>query len=128
MLRIGVDTQRRTLGLFPCLPGQSGYNKRLRKLAVTMCWPIRVFACDTTLWDDDVWAVDSTPVESTAGRKRLSAARIWPAAPSMATAPATPLLSGLRLHLLTTLHGLPAGFAITGPRAASGRCSWASSP
>jgi hypothetical protein len=61
--RIGVDTQRRTLGLVPCLPGQSGHNKRLRKLAVTMCWLIRVLACDATLWDDDVWAVDSTPVE-----------------------------------------------------------------
>jgi hypothetical protein len=27
--------------LFPYLPGQSGYNKRVRKLAATMCWLIR---------------------------------------------------------------------------------------
>jgi hypothetical protein len=36
-------------GLFPCLPGQSGYNKRLRKLAATMAWLIRVLARDTSL-------------------------------------------------------------------------------
>jgi hypothetical protein len=29
---------------FPCLPGQPGYNKRLRKLAGTMCRLIRVLA------------------------------------------------------------------------------------
>jgi hypothetical protein len=49
--------------LFPYLPGQPGYNKRLRKLAATMVWLIRVLAQDTTLWADDVWVVDSTPVE-----------------------------------------------------------------
>jgi hypothetical protein len=45
------------------VPYQSGYNKRLRKLAVTMCWLTRILAADTTLWDDDVWVADSTPVE-----------------------------------------------------------------
>ena len=29
-------------GLFPYLPGQPGYNKRLRKLAATMTWLIRM--------------------------------------------------------------------------------------
>jgi hypothetical protein len=49
--------------LLPYLPGQSGYNMRVRKLAATMCWLIRMLACDTSLWGDDVWLVDSTPVE-----------------------------------------------------------------
>ena len=35
--------------LFPCLPGQSGCNKRVCKLAATMCWLIRMLACDTSL-------------------------------------------------------------------------------
>jgi len=48
-------------GLFPYLPGQSGYNKRLRKLAVTMMWLVRALAADTSLWHDDVWVIDSTP-------------------------------------------------------------------
>src|SRR5215470_15638825 len=29
--------RRHLTGLFPYVPGQSGYNKRLRKLAATMC-------------------------------------------------------------------------------------------
>ena len=49
--------------LFPYLPEQPGYNKRLRKLAATMTWLIRMLATGTSLWSDDVWIVDSTPVE-----------------------------------------------------------------
>ena len=30
--------RKNLLGMFPTLPGQSGYNKRLRKLADTMAW------------------------------------------------------------------------------------------
>ena len=48
--------------LFPYLPGQSGYNKRVRKLAVTM-WLIRMLPATRACWGDDVWLVDSTPVE-----------------------------------------------------------------
>lgn len=79
--------------LFPYLPGQSGYNKRVRKLAATMCWLIRMLACDTSLWGDDVWLVDSTR-SSAAGRRRLYAARTWPDAPDTATAPLIPAISG----------------------------------
>ena len=50
--------------LFPYLPQQSGYNKRLRRLGPTIGWLVGVLARDTTLWTDDVWVADSTPVES----------------------------------------------------------------
>src|SRR5260370_10867795 len=46
-------TRKHLTGLFPRLPGQSGYNKRLRKLAATMCWLTPVLAADTTLWHDN---------------------------------------------------------------------------
>ena len=49
--------------MFPYLPQQAGYNKRLRALAGTMNWLIGVLARDTSVWSDDVWVVDSTPVE-----------------------------------------------------------------
>src|SRR4051795_10830221 len=54
--------------LFPYLPQQPGYNKRLRKLAGTVNWLIRQLAADTSLWSDDVWVVDSTPVECARSR------------------------------------------------------------
>jgi Transposase DDE domain len=58
------------------------------------------------------------PRWSAAGRGRRRCGRTWPAGPSTGTAPLIPGTSrGLRLHLLCTLHGLPAGFALTGAKA-----------
>jgi hypothetical protein len=49
--------------LFPYLPKQPGYNKRLRAAADLIRHLIRVLATDTSWWTDDVWVADSTPVE-----------------------------------------------------------------
>jgi hypothetical protein len=103
--------------LFPYLPGQSGYNKRLRRTGELLRQVIRAIACDTTLWSDDVWVVDSTPVEC--GRSRQTAKRSdlagwaqygWCASHSR-------WFWGLRLHLVWTLHGLPVAAALTGAKA-----------
>jgi hypothetical protein len=60
-------------GLFPYLPGQSGYNKRLRRAAELIRALIRILAADTSVWADDTWPIDSTPVEC--GRSRPTAKR-----------------------------------------------------
>jgi len=103
--------------LFPYIPGQSGYCKRLKKLAATMRWLIRVLGTQTSMWADDVWIVDSAPVEC--GRSRETARRSdlagW--AEYGYCASHSRYFWGLRLHLLCTLHGLPAGFALTGAKA-----------
>src|ERR1019366_6885071 len=72
--------------LFPYLPQQPGYNKRLRRTAATIGCLISLLARDTTLWTDDVWVVDSTRW-SAAGRGRPPAARSWPDGPGTGTAP-----------------------------------------
>ncbi len=59
--------------LFPYLPEQPGHNKRLRKLAGTVNWLIGMLGRDTSVWTDDVWVVDSTPVEC--GRSRETTRR-----------------------------------------------------
>ena len=103
--------------LFPYLPGQPGYNKRLRKLADTLTWLIALLARDTSIWTDDVWIVDSTPVEC--GRSKETARRSelagW--AEYGYCASHSRYFWGLRLHLLCTVHGLPVGFALTGAKA-----------
>jgi hypothetical protein len=103
--------------MFPDLPQQPGYNKRLRALVGTMNWLIGVLARDTSVWTDDVWVVDSTPVEC--GRSRETARRSdlagW--AEYGYCASHSRYFWGLRLHLLCTLHGLPVGFALTGAKA-----------
>jgi hypothetical protein len=103
--------------LFRYLPGQPGYNRRLRAAAGLVTALIRLLAADTSLWTDDVWAVDSTPVEC--GRSRGTARRSdlagW--AEYGYCASHSRYFWGLRLHLAATLGGLPAAFALTGAKA-----------
>jgi hypothetical protein len=103
--------------LFGYLPQQPGYNKRLRAAASLVRTVIRVLAADTALWTDDVWVVDSTPVEC--GRSRETAKRSdlagW--AEYGYCASHSRFFWGLRLHLVCTLGGLPVGFALTGAKA-----------
>jgi hypothetical protein len=103
--------------MFPYLPQQPGYNKRLRKLTATIGWLIGVLGRDTSLFSDDIWIADSTPVEC--GRSRESARRSELAgfAEYGYCASHTRYFWGLRLHLLCTLGGLPVGAALTGAKA-----------
>jgi hypothetical protein len=103
--------------LFPYLPEQPGYSKRLRKLAATMTWLIRVLAADTSLWSDDVWIVDSTPVECRRSKDTTRRSGLAGWAEYGYCASHSRYFWGLRLHLVCTLHGLPVGFALAGAKA-----------
>ena len=103
--------------LFPYLPQQPGYNKRLRNLAATISWLIGMLARDTTLWTNDVWVIDSTPVECARSRDAMRRSELAGWAEYGYRASHSRYFWGLRLHLLATLHGLPVGFALTGAKA-----------
>jgi len=103
--------------LFTYLPGQSGYNKRLRKLVSTANWLIGVLARDTSLWSDDVWVVDSTPIECARSRDTVRGSDLAGWAEYGYCASHSRYFWGLRLHLVATLHGLPITFALTGAKA-----------
>jgi hypothetical protein len=103
--------------LFPYLPQQPGYNKRLRALAATMDWLIGVLARDTSVFTDDVWVVDSTPVECARSRETVKRSELAGFAQYGYCASHSRYFWGLRLHLLCTLHGLPVAFALTGAKA-----------
>jgi hypothetical protein len=56
--------------LFPYLPEQSGYNKRLRKAADSIRRLTRTLARDTTLWTDDVpQLIEERPGQTVIGDK-----------------------------------------------------------
>jgi hypothetical protein len=122
---LGFTSERRWLRyvnkdlavMFPRRIGQSGYNKRLRKAFFLFIRVIRMLAMDTTLWSDDVWVVDSTPVEC--GRSRETARRSDAAgwAEYCYCASHSRYFWGLRLHLVCTLSGLPVLFALAGAKA-----------
>ncbi len=103
--------------LFPYLPQQPGYNKRLRRLASTLNWLTGMLARDTSVWTDDVWVVDSTPVECARSRDAVKRSDLAGWAEYGYCASHSRFFWGLRLHLVATLHGLPVGFALTGAKA-----------
>jgi hypothetical protein len=103
--------------LFPYLPLQPGYNKRLRAAAGLITVVIRVLATDTSLWADDVWVVDSTPVECGRSRQTVQRSDLAGWAQYGYCASHSRFFWGLRLHLVATLGGLPIGFALTGAKA-----------
>lgn len=99
--------------LFPYLPGQSGDNKRLRRAAEFLRHAIRAIATDTSVWSDDVWVVDSTPVECGRSRETVKQPALAGWASYGRCASHSRWFWGLRLHLVCTLHGLPVAFALT---------------
>ncbi len=113
-LRFAADHLRH---LFPYLPQQPGYNKRLRRLGHTLSWLIGALGRDTSVWTDDVWVVDSTPVECARSRETVRRSDLAGWAEYGYCASHSRYFWGLRLHLVATLHGLPVGFALTGAKA-----------
>jgi hypothetical protein len=105
-----------------CSREQPGYNKRLRKLTGTLNWLIAALARDTSLWTDDVWRIDSTPVKCARSRETVRRSDLDGWTQYGYCASHSRYFWGLRLHLLATVHGLPVGFALTGPRPTNARC------
>ena len=78
---------------------------------------IRVLARDTTLWTDDVWVADSTPVDCGRSRETVKRSDLAGWAEYGYCASHSRYFWGLRLHLVGTLGGLPVLFALTGAKA-----------
>ena len=102
---------------FPYVPQRPGYNKRLRRSGELIKHVMACLARACASWHDDVWLVDSTPVEC--GRSRETQKRSE--RPGWATygysASHSRYFWGLRLHLITTPSGLPITFALAGAKA-----------
>ncbi|MGW3753276.1 IS982 family transposase, partial [Streptomyces sp. NPDC005134] len=98
-------------------PKQPGYNKRLRKAAELLRRVTRLLATDTSVWNDDVWIVDSTPVECGRSRETVKRSDLAGWAEYGYCASHSRFFWGLRLHLVCTLQGLPIAFALTGAKA-----------
>jgi hypothetical protein len=102
---------------FSYLPAQSGYNKRVRAAIAQLKALIRILAADTDLFFDDLWVMDSTPVEC--GRSRPTAKRsdLAGLAGYGYCASHSRFFWGLRLHLICTPAGLPITFALANAKA-----------
>ena len=102
--------------LFPYLPKHPGYNKRLRTLGSQLAHLVAVLAVDTDLWRHPVRIADSTPVQCGASRTTAQNCDLAGWAGYGYCASHSRRFWGLRLHLVTTVHGLPVAFALTNPK------------
>jgi hypothetical protein len=80
-------------------------------------WLITMLARDTTMFTDDVWVVDSTPIECARSRETVQRSDMAGWAEYGYCASHSRYFWGLRLHLVATLQGLPIAFALTGAKA-----------
>ena len=78
---------------------------------------IRILAADTSLWSDDVWVADSTPVECGRSRETVKRSDLAGWAQYGYCASHSRYFWGLRLHLVATVGGLPVAFALAGAKA-----------
>lgn len=101
--------------LFPYLPKQPGYNKRLRTLGGQLAHLVATLAVDTDLWRHPIRLADSTPVQCAASRTTVQNSALAGWAGYGYCASHSRRFWGLRLHLVTTVHGLPVAFALTHP-------------
>ena len=76
-----------------------------------------MLATDTTLWTDDVWVVESTPVECGRSKETVKRSDLAGWAEYGYCASHSRYFWGLRLHLVCTLGGLPIGFVLTDAKA-----------
>lgn len=98
--------------LFPYVPQQPGYNKRLRALAPTICAVLRelVAACPSVC--DRVRLLDSTPIPCAASRETVKRSDLAGYATYGYCASHSRYFWGFRLYLLSTPDGLPVDFAL----------------
>ena len=102
---------------FPYLPNRDGYNKRLRCSAEMIARVRECLARECESWHDDVWLVDSTPVECGTSRETQKRSDLAGWAQYGWCASHSRYFWGLRLHLVATPSGLPVAFALAGAKA-----------
>ena len=104
---------RRRLGhLFPYLPKQPGYNKRLRAALPLVKRVIRELAMDSDFWFDNHWIVDSTPVPCAMSRPSVQRSELAGWASYGYCASHSRYFWGLRLYLVCTPTGMPILWAL----------------
>jgi hypothetical protein len=101
---------------FPYVPNRPGYNKRLRRSGLLFQHVIAHLARACPSWNDDLWVVDSTPVECGRSRETTKRSDLAGWATYGYCASHSRFFWGLRLHLITTPSGLPVAFALAGAK------------
>jgi hypothetical protein len=103
---------RRLSHLFPYIPGQSGFNKRLRRLAPQLVQAITLLASLSPSFCDRLRLLDSTPVPCAASRETVRRSALAGYGGYGYCRSHSRWFWGFRLYLLCAPDGLPVGFEL----------------
>jgi hypothetical protein len=98
--------------LFPYLPKQPGYNKRMRRLAPQIVSVLNAVAFASPSWCDNVRLLDSTPVPVGASRETVKRSDFAGHAAYGYCASHSRYFWGFRLYLLCAPDGMPIAFEL----------------
>ena len=108
---------RKRLGhLFPYIPKQPGYNKRLRSLAPQICQLINQLARTSPSFCERLRLLDSTPVPCGSSRETVKRSELAGWAQYGYCASHSRYFWGLRLYLLCARDGMPIYFCLAGAK------------
>ena len=102
--------------LFPYLPGQAGYNKRLRAAGHQLSLAIRHLAMAAPSWEDGFRLLDATPLPCGASRETVKGSALWPYAGYGYDRSHSRWYWGFKLYLLTAPDGMPITWCLATPK------------
>jgi len=103
--------------LFPYLPRQPGYNKRMRALAPQIVRLLNAIAFCSPSWCDNLRLLDSTPVPCGASRETVKRSDFAGHAAYGYCASHSRYFWGFRLYLLCAADGMPIAFELAAANA-----------
>ena len=98
--------------LFPYLPKQPGYNKRMRALAPQIVRLLNALAFSSPSWCDNIRLLDSTPVPCGQSRQTVKRSQFAGYAAYGYCASHSRYFWGFRLYLLCASDGMPIAFEL----------------
>jgi hypothetical protein len=103
-------------GMFPHLPGQSGFSKRLRQAGPLIAAVITELARDTPSWEEHLRLLDSTPLPCAASRETVKRSDLAGDAGYGYCASHSRFFWGFRLYLISTPDGMPVVWGLATPK------------
>ncbi|MGP5699047.1 IS982 family transposase [Glutamicibacter arilaitensis] len=103
-------------GMFPHIPQQSGYNKRIRAAAPLVSCTLTVLAKDVPTWNDVLRLLDSTPVPCGQSRETVKRSNLAGQAGYGYCASHSRYFWGFRLYLISTPDGMPVIWGVANPK------------
>jgi Transposase DDE domain len=102
--------------LFPYLPKQPGYHKRVKAAAPLICRTMLYLATQCPSWTDEMRLVDGTPIPCGTSRETAKRSELAGFANYGYCAAHSRWFWGLKLYVITTGEGMPVAWCLADPK------------